>query len=497
MLVSDARGSSAPSDPPVRRATSGPVTDSMHLTRIRCAPLLLPWVVLAATATGAAIQAQTAAPTEIAVPKGAITPEELRDLIVRLASDDFEGRGSGEAGGHRAAEFIAEQLRARGARPAGEDGGWFQPFSGGGRGGDASFRNVAGMVPGKDEKLRDEYVVVGAHYDHCGFGASGGMGNRGEIHHGADDNASGTAAVLAIARAVAADPLPRSVLFLLFDAEERGLLGSLAYCDKPLVPLDRTVAMLNIDMIGRSHGGYVFVGGLGSSPQWESVVSKALRTESRFLKKIERNEDNEARSDNDSFYKKDIPVLFFFTNLHRDYHQPRDTPDKIQYKPAAAIARAILATLRGVAERKERMSFSRTGSNGMPKGLNSLEASVFKRAVAMNRRLGGSIGAGPGGAPQFVDTVPDGNRAGFEKGDVILAIAPGSSRKRDAWTEVKTVEELRRAVEAFAPGDSIQLRIRRGSEEKEISTRIGDVPEWKHGPDKETSDLPIGAPKGR
>jgi peptidase M28-like protein len=405
--------------------------------------------------------------------------------VTRLASDELEGRGSGMPGGERAGDFVAEQLKARGVPPGADKGSYFQPFERDG----SRFRNVAGLVRGTDPQLRDELIIVGAHYDHCGRlgDRAHGMGNRGEVHHGADDNASGTAGVLAIARAVAEDPLPRSVLFLFFDAEERELWGSKHYCEKPLYPLESTVAMLNLDMIGRSYDGYVFVGGLGTAAAWDDFLTRALKKEGSLLKKAERDRGGRGPSDHQVFHDHKVPVLFFFTNVHRDYHQPRDTPEKIRYKPAAAIARTALEIARILGSSKARLKFERAAGEGLPKDFASRNAANFLRAAAMARRLGGALEPGNDGAPRFADTEPAGSRAGIEKGDVVLAIA---GAKKDTWIEVKDVESLRVQVELFAPKDRVRLRLRRAEKTFEIETSIGEVPDWKYGPAKDSGDLP-------
>ena len=186
-------------------------------------------------------------------------------------------------------------------------------------------RNVVALLPGSDPALRDEYVIVGAHYDHLGFGGEGSLAPASrDVHNGADDNASGTAAVIEIARALAAGPRPdRSVLFMTFTGEERGLWGSQYWVTDPTHDLGDAVAMLNLDMVGRMTEDNVTIFGFGTAEEWDGIMDSASADMSRPLE-IARAPDGYGASDHQSFYMEGIPVLHFFTNTHADYHRPSD-----------------------------------------------------------------------------------------------------------------------------------------------------------------------------
>ncbi|MDZ7343023.1 MAG: M20/M25/M40 family metallo-hydrolase [candidate division KSB1 bacterium] len=198
-------------------------------------------------------------------------------------------------------------------------------------------RNVVGLVEGSDVKLKSELVVIGAHYDHVGYLKQHRPG-QDYIYNGADDNASGTSAVLAIAKAFgAAKQKPkRSVLLMAFAGEEKGLYGSRAYVESPLFPLENTVAMLNLDMVGRNAPDSVSVGGVSRSPDLIHINEQENREVGLTLDYSVEGYHN--RSDHYNFARKKIPFLFYFTGLHEDYHQVSDHADKINEEKIARIA---------------------------------------------------------------------------------------------------------------------------------------------------------------
>ena len=249
----------------------------------------------------------------------------------------------------------------------------------------APSANVVGILDGSDPTLKNEVIVIGAHYDHLGHGGEGSLAPReGEIHHGADDNASGTAGMLELARLFRSQTLRprRTIVFMAFSGEEEGLLGSNYYVNHPIVPLANTITMINMDMIGRMKDNKLIVGGVGTTPKWREALAAANAPERtrvavaptspgdmpRPVSTVGRempgrevpivtgsngspvvtlsfekpfdltlNEDGYGPSDHSSFYAKQIPVLFFWTGTHEDYHKPTDTADKINYLDEARI----------------------------------------------------------------------------------------------------------------------------------------------------------------
>ncbi len=275
--------------------------------------------------------------------------------------------------------------------------------------------NVVGILPGTDPKLKDEAIVIGAHYDHLGRGGEGSLAPReGEIHHGADDNASGTAALLELARMLATKPANprRTIVFIAFSGEEEGLLGSDYYVNHPIFPLANTVAMINMDMIGRLQESKLNIGGVGTAPEWRAMIQTEnsaanMRAAAADLMQLQRpedvhykvdlkgnssegypiilgangvpvvtaippkrsaglftpfsltlNEDGFGPSDHSSFYMKKIPVLFFWTGTHDDYHKPSDTADKINYEGEARIVVFVARLIRDIDNNAQRPTYA-------------------------------------------------------------------------------------------------------------------------------------------
>ncbi len=312
-----------------------------------------------------------------------ISAEDLRRHAYALASDSLEGRMTGTLGQKKAARYLAQQFQKNGLKAIIYDSSaaayqYFQAFNvvkAGYRYGLVldpkkhkeviQAENVVGFIEGTD--LKDEIIVVSAHYDHVGVA-------RDKIYYGADDNASGTSTVLEVAEAfseaVKASYQPRrSILFLLVSGEEIGLFGSSFYADyQPLFPLKNTVVNLNIDMVGRIDDKYknktpdyiYLIGSDKLSQDLHSLHEQVNATYTQLALDYTYNSDNDPnqyyyRSDHYNFAKNDIPVIFYFNGEHPDYHQPTDTPDKLNYQKMEKIARLVFHTTWEIANREERI----------------------------------------------------------------------------------------------------------------------------------------------
>lgn len=368
----------------------------------------------------AALLGAAAPPALLAQPGDPITAGDYQAHIDVLASDALLGRETGTKGEERAAAYIISVLEELpGIEPAGDDGDWFQGFPVPGVDGITAGRNVLAKLRGSDPELAAQAIVLGAHYDHVGYGQHGnsldalpGADGQPQIHNGADDNASGSAALLEVAAALATADTPprRTILFQWYSGEELGLIGSRYWADNPLHPLDDVVAMLNCDMIGRPVGSTLLVGGVGTAPLWPELLEELRRP---LELEIVYDQTGIAPSDNSSFYAKQIPVLFFFTGVHEDYHRPGDDAHKIRTAPATRIVQLVHDVLRAVDARDARPEF--TSANGA--------ANYFVPTVTYGIEVD-AVGAGVPGVGVVAVLQPDSAaaQAGLREGDVIFRV---------------------------------------------------------------------------
>ncbi len=347
--------------------------------------------------------------------------------------------------------------------------------------------NVVGILDGADPVLKNEVIVVGAHYDHLGLGGEGSLAQReGEIHHGADDNASGTAAVLELARMfTSTGSRPRrTIVFIAFSGEEEGLLGSNYYVNHPILPLANTVAMLNMDMIGRMKDNKLIIGGVGTAQQWRAIVDAQNRalgttvsatagtsshaagypivvaangrpivtsdTAKQFT--LTLNEDGFGPSDHSSFYAKQIPVLFFWTGTHDDYHKPSDTADKINYADEARVVEFVARIVQDLdaGDKRPTYTLAKSDSTGRSTGFRVYLGTIPNYADSNDGLLLDGVRENSPAAA-----------AGLKAGDKIVKLAGREIRNVYDYTfalgEMKAGQEYE--VELMRAGQRMKLTI--------------------------------------
>jgi aminopeptidase YwaD len=310
--------------------------------------------------------------------------------------------------------------------------------------------NVVGIIEGSDPRLKREFIVIGAHYDHLGRGDHSSRDpNSKQVHHGADDNSSGTAGLLEIARIFSAErkALRRSILLIGFSAEESGLIGSHYYVNHPLIPLSDTMAMLNLDMIGRMRNNKLTVGGVGTAQILRKLVEEVNNaSDSGSPLNLQLSEDGFGPSDHSSFYAKKIPVLFFFTGTHDDYHKPSDTADKINYEGQARVVSLVSDIVRAFDRNDVRPTYTlaRSESSGRSMGFRVYLGTVPNYAESNDGML--------------LDAVRDDSpaaKAGIRAGDKIVKLA---------GREVKNVYDYTYTLGEMKPDQEVEVEVVRGSE---------------------------------
>jgi hypothetical protein len=287
-----------------------------------------------------------------------ITPALMARHVAVLAADSMRGRSTPSPELEEAAAYVASLFRRVGLAPAGDSGSFVRRYPIG-RDSTAprpTAPDVVGVLPGRDRALRGEYVAVVAHLDHLGVGRPVGGDS---IYNGADDDASGTAGVLALAEAFAGqrERPRRSLLFLVVSGEERGLWGSRAFVARPSVPLDSIVGLVNLDMIGRNRPDSVYLNGWGKSTL-ASLVRRLAVAHPELGLGVGPDEEDRPRTPADSdhfpFQRQGVPYVFFYTGTHADYHRPSDEPARLDADKAARVARLAFHTMREIAERPGR-----------------------------------------------------------------------------------------------------------------------------------------------
>ena len=417
---------------------------------------------LAIAAAWCVAQACAARPSERAAagPDHASAAGIKRD-VEYLASEALEGRGTGTAGNDSAAAYIARRFASLSLHPL--TASFEQPFIAqplavhGAAPVALRTQNVVAVLPGRDGSLRGEFVVIGAHFDHLGRSTEGALDpdRKDVIRRGADDNASGTAAVLELARLFSRSPTRRSLVFVTFSGEEMGLLGSEYFVANSPLPLDSAVAMINFDMVGRLRDDKLIVYGVATATELPALLDSANLTAPLRITALG---DGFGPSDHSSFYARNIPVLHFFTDLHEDYHRAGDDPSKINASGEAHVVDIAARVIRSIADRPGRLTFVRSAAP--PQVAGSRQGSdVYLGSIPDM-----SNGAGQGLRLTGVRAGSPADLAGLVAGDVIVEFG---------GRVVKDLYEFSDALYSHRPGDTVSVTVLRNGDRKQFTVKLG------------------------
>lgn len=318
--------------------------------------------------------------------------------------------------------------------------------------------NVIGYLPGGDPQVRGEVIVIGAHYDHLGRGGSESLSPKaeGEIHYGADDNASGMAGLLELAEAFASRKsfLKRSLLFIAFSGEEEGTLGSSFFVKNPTVPFEKIVAMVNMDMIGRMKDSTLIVQGAGTSPIWKELVGQA--NEAIGLK-VKLTDDGYGPSDHSPFYAKEKPVLFFFSGTHADYHKPTDTWEKINANGEESILKLAYRIVDKIQSFDARPTYLRIKGDSVQMGGGGGELRAYLGTIPdySEELVGVKLSGVREGSPA--------EKAGIKGGDVIV---------RFGEKEIRNIYDYTYTLGAHKPGEKVEIGLLREGKPLTVSVLL-------------------------
>jgi hypothetical protein len=394
-----------------------------------------------------------------------VDPVSLLADVKYLSSDSLGGRLIGTPGADSAAAYLARRFKQSGLRPAPQ--GWFQPFIVSSTApaavlagiGGVIGKNVIGVLPGKDANLRNEIVIVGAHYDHLGRGQFGSLDpdSTGQIHNGADDNASGSSALIHIARKLRQTPPARTVVFIAFSGEEAGLLGSDYYVKNPVFPLARTYAMVNMDMVGRLRNDRLLVYGVTTAKELLGLLD-SLNAEAHF--DLKASGDGWGRSDQSSFYGAGLPVLHIFTDLHEDYHRTTDDWEKINADGLAKVADFTSSIVRALANRREPLTFV-----NVPPPALSTSSTTSSSGYGAYLGTVPDMADSPGGVRLTgVRAGSPAEKAGLRGNDIIVQIGD---------LPVPDLQGMTNALRAHKPGDVVEIKILRDGVEQKMRVTLG------------------------
>jgi hypothetical protein len=377
--------------------------------------------------------------------------------VKTLADDDMQGRETGSSGEAMAADYIAKRMEKMGLLPYGI-GGYFQSFTftpranpHGPSSSDEQKPITGKNVIGYLDNGASNTVVIGAHYDHLGLGGEGSL-HAGEaaIHNGADDNASGVAAMLELARMLSnsADMKQNNYLFIAFSGEEKGLWGSKSFVKSPTIPLANMNYMINMDMVGRLDSNKLAINAVGTSKTW----SKALDQANTLSFELIKGESGIGPSDHTSFYLEGLPCLHFFTGQHGDYHKPSDDFDKVNVAGVKAVADFIYRVI-GAVEKEGKLDYQQTKSNqeDTPRFKVTLGVMPDYMFQGDGMKIDGIIPNRPA------------EKAGLQRGDVVIKMGD---------VDIKDMQSYMQGLGQFEAGDKAIVLVKRGSEELSVEVEF-------------------------
>ena len=404
------------------------------------------WILSFAFAFGLQVQAQR--------------QDDMRQTVEYLASQELGGRYPATHGDTLASEFIVGQLRSMKLKPVVKGKkkiGYFHDFTYG-KNEKRTTHNILAVLPGKDKRLRNEYIVVGSHYDHLGMGGEGSGSRRPDtlgVHPGADDNASGDAVVLQLARHFKKVRSPRSIIFAFFGAEEQGLVGSKFFLDwmrhadvqRITLPdsLKGIVAMVNLDMVGRMRDHAMSVSGTGTSSSFKAMVEEVAQQSGVHVSCIP---DGYGPSDQASFVAADIPVLFLTTGGHMEYHTPADVPSTLNYdgmQQTLDFSKQLIARLAALPETPDYINVPST---------QTMKHAKFKVTLGLMPDVMGASTI-PGLRADIVVAGKPAHNAGIRSGDIIQEI-DGKA--------VNDINEYMERLSELKAGTTIPVKVLRGEE---------------------------------
>lgn len=377
------------------------------------------------------------------------SPKKIKKHVKYLASDKLEGRGTGTPGEQKSAAYLIKQFEKAGLKPYGENGGFLQGYPAKkGLPPNITYVQTANVVGYLDNKA-DRTVVIGAHYDHLGKGDQGSSlqpNSVGEIHNGADDNASGTAGLIELAKYYAGNNITenQNFLFIAFSGEELGLMGSKFYADNPTIDLTSVNCMINMDMIGRYRADKgVTIGGFGTSSFWGENATQ-IANEVGLNYNIDSS--GVGPSDHTSFYLKDIPVMFLFTGAHQEYHKPTDDADLVNAEGEAKLLEYLTKVIAKL-DASPKIDFQKTTTPHARGTASSFKVTLGIMPDYSYDKGGLKLDGVQEDRPAF--------ESGIKAGDIVLELGD---------VKIKGIYEYMDALGKYEKGQTVKVVFKRGEE---------------------------------